>query len=87
MLHDIGQLVLAAGMPGLRAQILALVSDGERAMHEAELEVLGCDHAQIGAYLMGLWGLPDGIVEAIAYHHDLGAVDANEFTPTLERAA
>lgn len=27
------------------------------------------DHGRVGAYLMGLWGLSDGIVEALAYHH------------------
>lgn len=82
MLHDIGQLILASGVPDRHADVMRLVrEDDSRSMHEAELEVLGCDHAQMGAYLMGLWGLPDGIVEAIAYHHDASAVPASEFTP------
>jgi HD-like signal output (HDOD) protein/CheY-like chemotaxis protein len=30
----------------------------------------GVDHAQVGAYLVGLWGFPDPLVEAIAFHHE-----------------
>jgi hypothetical protein len=29
----------------------------------------GATHAEIGAYLLGLWGLPYSIVEAVALHH------------------
>jgi HD-like signal output (HDOD) protein len=36
---------------------------------EAEKEVLGVTHAEAGAYLMGLWGLPEEIVRGIAFHH------------------
>jgi HD-like signal output (HDOD) protein len=36
---------------------------------EAERQVFGADHAHVGAYLLGIWGLGDGIVEAVAYHH------------------
>jgi hypothetical protein len=38
-------------------------------MHEAETRVLGASHAEVGAYLLGLWGLPYPIVEAVARHH------------------
>ena len=38
-------------------------------MREAEQSVIGATHAEIGAYLLGLWGLPDNIVEAVAFHH------------------
>ena len=33
---------------------------------------MGANHAEIGAYLLGIWGLPDAIVEAVAAHHDPG---------------
>jgi HD-like signal output (HDOD) protein len=29
----------------------------------------GATHAEVGAYLLGLWGLPTSIVEAVALHH------------------
>ena len=33
-------------------------------MHEAERQVIGASHAQIGAYLLGIWRLPYPVVEA-----------------------
>ena len=38
-------------------------------MHEAERQTIGSSHAQIGGYLLGLWGLPDSVVAAVAHHH------------------
>jgi HD-like signal output (HDOD) protein len=32
-------------------------------------EILGTSHAEVGAYLLGLWGIPNLAVEAIAHHH------------------
>ena len=36
----------------------------------AEQRLIGVSHAEIGAYLLGLWGLPYPIVESVANHHD-----------------
>jgi len=38
-------------------------------MDEAEKRLLGTCHAAIGAYLVGLWGMPNTLAEAIAFHH------------------
>ena len=38
-------------------------------MWKAEHAVFGSDHSLIGGYLLGLWGLNDDVVEALAYHH------------------
>jgi HD-like signal output (HDOD) protein len=38
-------------------------------MNEAEATLLGVSHAEVGAFLLGLWGLPYPVVEAVAYHH------------------
>jgi HD-like signal output (HDOD) protein len=65
MLHDVGQLALAARLPSefrSSRDSYAAVSLPQRAR-------IGCNHDRVGAYLMGLWGLSDRIVEAIAYHH------------------
>jgi HD-like signal output (HDOD) protein len=69
LLHDVGKLVLAANLPARYREALALVAEPKKTLWEAEHEVFGTTHAQVGAYLMGLWGLPDRIVEAIAFHH------------------
>ena len=50
-------------------------------LHEAELEVFGATHAGAAAYLLGLWGLPASIVEAVAFHHTPGRSDLRSFGP------
>lgn len=67
LLHDIGKVVLALGMPREVGDILA--SDDPRPRFEQERDVFGVSHAEVGAYLLGIWGLPHAIVEATAYHH------------------
>jgi HD-like signal output (HDOD) protein len=48
-------------------------------LHEGEIQVLGTSHAEIGAYLLGLWGFPYPIVEAVAFHHNPLSVQQSEF--------
>jgi len=69
LLHDIGRLVLASKMPDQFCAILARASERGCEQFEAEEEILGISHAEIGAYLLGLWGMPNLAVEAIAHHH------------------
>ncbi|HUJ68419.1 MAG TPA: response regulator [Syntrophorhabdales bacterium] len=70
LLHDAGKLVLAANFPKEYIDITSLMEKEGLTASEAEGRVLsGPTHAEIGAYLMGLWGLPRSIVEAIALHH------------------
>jgi len=46
---------------------------------ELEAEILGVTHAEVGAYLLSLWGLPYPIVEAVAYHHNPAAAIERTF--------
>jgi HD-like signal output (HDOD) protein len=48
---------------------------------EAERKVLGATHADVGGYLLGIWGLSDSIVEAVAFHHDPARSDWHAFSP------
>ena len=80
LLHDVGKLVFAAKLPKEYAPVLALAAQNGTTIHEAEREVFGATHAELGAYLLGLWGFTDGIVEALAFHHDLGHSPLNEFS-------
>ena len=70
LLHDVGKLVLASSFAERYNDVLGLVREGGRLMWQAEREVFGHTHAEVGAYLMGLWGLPGPVVDAIAFHHD-----------------
>lgn len=81
MLHHIGTLVLAARLGKRYRDLWADGNGGQLALVERERAELGYDHGRIGAYLLGLWGLSDPIVEAIA-HHDLPRESAfREFAP------
>jgi HD-like signal output (HDOD) protein len=69
LLHDAGKLVLATDLATAYREALALAEREQLADWVAEQRVLGATHAEVGAYLLGLWGLPDPIVEAVAFHH------------------
>jgi HD-like signal output (HDOD) protein len=88
MLHDIGKLVLATNMPELFAQSVRLAETNGLEFYQAEIQVLGASHADIGGYLLGLWGLPVPVVEAIALHHQPGLMPQPSFGPlTIVHAA
>ncbi|MEJ2640990.1 MAG: response regulator [Desulfosarcinaceae bacterium] len=69
LLHDLGKLVMVHNMPNTYGRLLRATLDRNLPIHTAEMEIFGATHEQIGAYLAGLWGLPDAIVEAVAFHH------------------
>jgi HD-like signal output (HDOD) protein/CheY-like chemotaxis protein len=69
MLHDMGKLMLADSLPDEFSRALTLATEEKIPLPEAELEIFGATHAGLAAYLLGLWGLPAAIVEAVAFHH------------------
>lgn len=69
MLHDIGALVLGANHGELLDQALALAEAEQIASWQAEQRLFKTTHMEIGAYLLALWGLPEPVVEAAAFHH------------------
>jgi HD-like signal output (HDOD) protein len=69
LLCDVGQLVLASAAPERLYVTEAEAAHRGVPSHVAELSTRGATHAEIGAYLLGLWGLPFQIVEAVANHH------------------
>jgi len=69
ILHDLGKLVVDQCMPEQFRIILECIKDHEVSMFEAERQVLGATHAEIGEYLLEKWRLPHPLVEAVALHH------------------
>jgi HD-like signal output (HDOD) protein len=69
MLHDVGKLVLAWKLPEHFKSLLAEAAEEHCPLYKAEEREYGFSHAEIGAYLLGLWGLPYILVEAVALHH------------------
>lgn len=79
LLHDIGYWVLLQQCPQEVAQTIALARERALPLCEAERAVLDATHAEVGAYLLGLWGLPYPVLEAVAYHHNPMLAPHNEF--------
>ena len=69
LLHDIGKLILVCHMPDQYREIITLARQKHLPTWEVEQELLGATHAEVGAYLLSLWGLPHSIVEGVAFHH------------------
>jgi len=74
LVHDVGKIVVALGMPERFAELVRESAASQRPFHDVEQERLGATHAEVGAYLLGRWGLPFSLVECVAYHHRPGAV-------------
>ncbi|MBT8370374.1 MAG: HDOD domain-containing protein [Deltaproteobacteria bacterium] len=69
LLHDLGKLILATNLSKSYNQVVTEAQGSGRHLWELEYETYGTSHAEIGAYLMGLWSLENPIIEAIAFHH------------------
>jgi HD-like signal output (HDOD) protein/CheY-like chemotaxis protein len=75
VLHDCGRLVLSSHY--------SETIDNQRVSQRltvAERKRFGASHPQIGAYLLGLWGLPYTLVDAVAHHHRPEAFPGTGFT-------
>ena len=86
MLHDIGRLALATVAGDRYSTVERRRRDGED-LSTVEVDVLGAGHAEVGAYLLQLWGLPYSLVDAVARHHDPEAAeDANALLAAVAAA-
>jgi HD-like signal output (HDOD) protein len=79
LLHDVGRLVLAANLPEEYEHVIR--AREESVSPDLEREVFGATHDEVGAYLLGLWGLPDFILESIAFHSDSLADNGRTLDP------
>ena len=69
LLHDVGKLVFMTGLPKQFTRALHVQRERSIPFWKAEQEAFGCTHAEVGAYLLGTWGLPVPVVETVALHH------------------
>lgn len=70
LLHEVGLLVLASQNREDLAETLALAREQQHHISEIEQARYGVTHAELGAHLLALWGLPHPVIEAVARHHD-----------------
>lgn len=83
LLSEIGAYVLALRKPEAYATVWARFKRGEAPLEQLEEARFGCSHAQVGAALLGLWRLPQVVVNAVNWHHQPPSPAANLDTRTV----
>lgn len=81
LLHDLGKILFAANLPVPFGQSVATARREQISLHEVETRILGANHAEMGACLLAIWGLPAPLVEAVALHHQPSAAAQKVFGP------
>jgi HD-like signal output (HDOD) protein len=81
LLHDLGKIALAANLPGKFRSVQRLIESTSLSSCEAEEEIFGAHHGEVGGSLLGLWGLPPAVVEAVALHHHPSRFLSDRFSP------
>ena len=76
LLHDIGKLVLDTYFNEEFTRVVCLVKEKEILLRDAEQELLGFDHAAVGANVADRWNLPPALIKVIRFHHN--PTQANE---------
>jgi len=79
ILHDIGKIVLAITLPDRLSEAVHLAKTEECPLYQAEQKLFKVTHAEVGGYLLGIWGLPYTVIEAVANHHTPERVDSKSF--------
>ena len=69
LLQDMGKIVLAEHLGGLLPQVRKLTEEQGIGWEEAERQVIGIPHPEVGAALLERWNFPATLVEAVRYHH------------------
>ncbi len=82
LVHDIGKIALSEFVGDSYDEISETANKQTLSFAEAEREVLGVDHAQVGGMVAEHWNFPDSIVQIIRQHHDPDAV--NDPSPLLD---
>ena len=69
LIHDVGKVMLDEHISERKDEFKELLKNGETTFLEAEKEIFGFDHAEIGSEVINIWGLPEVLSSAITYHH------------------
>jgi len=69
MLHDVGKLIFVTQMTDMYRPVLESVRRESGPIFASEKELLGVTHAEVGAYLLGLWGFKPDVVNGVHAHH------------------
>ncbi len=69
LIHDAGKIMMDQYIYESRRLFQACIREGQKTIPEAEKQVLGFDHAEIGSEVCKIWGIPGVLTEAVKYHH------------------
>ena len=82
LLHDVAKVVIDKSLKGeARDELAAAI--GAVGEVEAETEMLGASHAEIGSRICARWNLPEEIVEAVGFHHTPGGYEGMNKLPSI----
>ena len=70
LLHACGKLILSANFPSKYVEVNKMVEEDEMPLLDAEVKIFGAHHGQVGAFILGLWGLAGPIVEAVHWYRN-----------------
>ena len=87
LLHDIGKLIIFVEAPKYAKAVIDKCNETDELMHKVEKEILGFDHAKLGAMLLKKWKLPDDIVASVYYHHMPSISSTDIITPGIIHVA
>ncbi len=73
LLHDVGKVVMDQYQPNIYGPIVKYAMDKGSLLVDAEKEVMGLTHADVGGWLMEKWRLPPTLVNLVLDHHTLSA--------------
>jgi HD-like signal output (HDOD) protein/ActR/RegA family two-component response regulator len=83
MLHGVGLLVLARQDPFELADAIAEARRRRITLQDVEYARHGSSHAELGAYVLGIWGLPEPIVDGVAHQHRIDRLAGPAFDAAL----
>ena len=86
LLHDLGRLLVYQYYPELAQSLLSNALTNETQLYEVEEGFLGCNHAQLGKYLLHAWRLPLSLEDNLYYHHQPSKAD-NQVQATVVHLA
>jgi putative nucleotidyltransferase with HDIG domain len=75
LVHDIGKLIMVRYLKADVSTILSLCEEKNITFVEAEEEIFGCNHAQVGGVIARKWAFPEPITQAIESHHDISSAE------------
>ncbi len=81
LMHDLGRLLIAVGLPAEHDRIVAHQRAGNRSAAESEMAILGFSHPELSAEALAAWKLPEPIQVAVRDHHAVLALDHSNELP------